>query len=140
MNTILTAASLVFSDSYYDAHNRSAALGPSVMKGLEAVVSTTANTTTPVASTIITSLGVAIARTALGTQVLTARETLGTVKQTLVTARTAAIVLESSANTAKDAFTLNQVIFDYNKSKDEAGIVSRPRPPANDRVSRPSTS
>lgn len=131
MNTISTVASSVSSDSHYDAHNRSAAGGTGVIKGLEAAASTTANATTPAPSTIITGVGAGIAGTALGVQVITAR-------QTLATARNAATASESSANTAKDAFALNQQIFDYNKSKDQAAMVSKPKPPPNDGASPPS--
>jgi hypothetical protein len=138
MSTISTVASSVSSDSHYDAHNRSAAVGTGVIKGLEAAASTTANATTPAPSTIITGVGAGLAGTALGVQVITARETLGTAKQALATARDAATASESSANTAKDAFALNQAIFDYNKSKDQDAIVSKPKPPANDGASPPS--
>jgi hypothetical protein len=131
MNTISTVASSVSSDSHYEAHNRSAAVGTGVIKGLEAAASTTANATAPAPSTIITGVGAGIAGTALGVQVITAR-------QTLATARNAATASESSANTAKDAFALNQQIFDYNKSKDQAAMVSKPKPPPNDGASPPS--
>lgn len=131
MNTISTVASSVSSDSHYDAHNRSAGVGTGVIKGLEAATSTTATATTLAPSTIITGVAAGIAGTALGVQVITAR-------QTLATARKAATASESSANTAKDAFALNQEIFDYNKSKDQAAMVSKPKPPANDGASPPS--
>ena len=131
MNTISTVATSVSSDSHHEAQNRSAAVGTSVIKSLEAAVSTTTNATTPAPSTIITGVGAGIAGTALGVQVITAR-------QTLATARNAAIASEESANTAKDAFALNQQIFYYNKSKDRAAMVSKPKPPTNDGASPPS--
>ncbi|OBT76499.1 hypothetical protein VF21_03948 [Pseudogymnoascus sp. 05NY08] len=140
MNTISTVASSLYSASNLDAHNRSTTVGTGIIKGLEAAASTTTDATTPSAPTVIGAIA-AVGGIAFGVaQVVTSRQALDTSKQSLDTSKQSLAASKSSANTAKDALALNQATADYNKSKDQAAMGSKPKPPTNDETFPPSAS